>query len=434
MDSLNDIWDEVLRLLSEELSQTTINTWFNECCPLELSLGTLTVYTPSEFKKTIISERYSERLKKILKNLFSDDIDVVITDKKFEKKAKKSILPDTEDYSFENFIVGPSNKFAHAAAEAVAKNGIKYNPLLIYGNSGLGKTHLLLAMLSEIRERAPEKSIILIKGEQFTNELIQSIRDGTQGQFRERYRNTDFLLMDDIQFIAGKPATQEEFFHTFNSIYETGGQIILTSDRPPKDMPALNDRIRTRFEGGLLADIEPPDFETRAAIVRNKAARYDLSLPDEYAEYIAKNITANIRQLEGVLKKLAAYKAILKTGLDMGAVTRAVSEVTVPGEYVPQPQIIIHEAAVYFNIRDEDLTGNDQSRKYSRPRQLAMYLIRELTGLPFEDIGKIFGRHHATVIASVNNIENLKKKDIRIANAVRDIESNLDEERDGSPH
>ena len=259
-------------------------------------------------------------------------------------------------YTFDHFIVGNSNRFAHAAASAVAENpGKTYNPLFIYGNSGLGKTHLLLAIGNAIHERWPNKTIVYIKGDEFTNQLVRAIKSGTTEDFRNKYRSVDLFLVDDIQFIAGKQQTQNEFFHTFNSIYEAGNQIVITSDRPPLEMATLDDRLRTRFEWGLMADIQPPDLETRMAITRNKAAQLGLILSDEAVTYIAENITSNIRRLEGVIKKLTAYKEILNEVITIDSVKRAIRDVIIEGIYTPTPEIIIRETARYFQLTEEDL-------------------------------------------------------------------------------
>ena len=314
MNSVNDIWEEIVKILSKQLTPTAISTWFSDCTPVEIDDCKLVLHTTTDFKRSIIISRFGDTIKAALSDLFSCDFDILvlagdeINDFSIKKKAENS-LPEMEGYTFDRFIVGNSNKFAHAAALAVAeKPGVTYNPLFIYGNSGLGKTHLLLAIGQEIHEKDPSKKIAYLKGDEFTNQLIRAIKDGTGEEFRTKYRNVDLFLVDDIQFIAGKQQTQNEFFHTFNNIYEAGHQIVITSDRPPLEMSLLDDRLRTRFEGGLMADIQPPDLETRMAIIRNKAAQLGLLLSDDAVAYIAENITANIRQLEGVIKRLTAYK------------------------------------------------------------------------------------------------------------------------------
>ena len=363
MNSLNDIWDEVLQVLARQLTPTAIKTWFSDCEPVEISNSTLVLQTTSEFKRNIITTRFGETIRNVLSDIFSGEFDFMLLlpeeiDQLKSEKAAASDLPEMAGYTFDRFIVGNSNKFAHAAAVAVAERpGETYNPLFIYGNSGLGKTHLLLSIGQYIHEHSPEKKIEYIKGDDFTNQMVKSLKEGTAEEFRKKYRNVDLFLVDDIQFIAGKTATQNEFFHTFNNIYEAGHQIVITSDRPPMEMTLLDDRLRTRFEGGLMADIQPPDIETRMAIIRNKATQLGLVLSDEAVEYIAENITSNIRQLEGVIKKLFAFKEILNRVITIDDVKKAIEAVIINGEYIPNPDRIISETARFFSLKSEDLRG-----------------------------------------------------------------------------
>ena len=432
MNSVNDIWEEIVKILSKQLTPTAISTWFSDCTPVEIDDCKLVLHTTTDFKRSIIISRFGDTIKAALSDLFSCDFDILvlagdeINDFSIKKKAKNS-LPEMEGYTFDRFIVGNSNKFAHAAALAVAeKPGVTYNPLFIYGNSGLGKTHLLLAIGQEIHEKDPSKKIAYLKGDEFTNQLIRAIKDGTGEEFRTKYRNVDLFLVDDIQFIAGKQQTQNEFFHTFNNIYEAGHQIVITSDRPPLEMSLLDDRLRTRFEGGLMADIQPPDLETRMAIIRNKAAQLGLLLSDEAVEYIAENITANIRQLEGVIKRLTAYKEILDDVITIESVKRAIKDVIKIGTYIPTPEIIIKETAKYYSLKDEDLRGQNRSKNTAMARQVSMYLIRSLTNLSLKDIGAEYeDRNHATVLASIRKVEDLLKTDSSMAGIIRDITSNI---------
>ncbi len=432
MNSLNDIWDKIIEILSNQLTPTAINTWFADCTPVDIEDCRLVLHTTNDFKRNVILSRFSENIKAALYDLFSCDFDLLvlageeINDFAIERKADNS-LPEMEGYTFDRFIVGSSNKFAHAAAIAVAENpGKTYNPLFIYGNSGLGKTHLLLAIGQQIHENSPEKSIAYIKGDEFTNQLVKSIREGTAEEFRQKYRNVDLFLVDDIQFIAGKQQTQNEFFHTFNNIYEAGHQIVITSDRPPLEMALLDDRLRTRFEGGLMADIQPPDLETRMAITRNKAGQLGLLLSDDAVEYIATNITANIRQLEGVIKRLTAYKEILDDVITIDSVKRAIRDVIRIGTYIPTPESIIRETARYYSLKEEDLRGQSRSKNTAMARQVSMYLMRSLTNLSLKDIGAEYeDRNHATVLSSIRKVEDLLKTDPNMAGTVRDITSNI---------
>lgn len=432
MNSLNDIWDKIIEILSQQLTTTAINTWFSDCTPVDIEDCRLVLHTTSDFKKDIITSRFGETIKSALSDLFSCDFDLLIlsgdeiNDFAIKKKVDNS-LPEMAGYTFDRFIVGSSNKFAHAAAIAVAENpGKIYNPLFIYGNSGLGKTHLLLAIGQQIHEKSPDKRIAYIKGDEFTNQLVKSIKDGTAEEFRQKYRNVDLFLVDDIQFIAGKQQTQNEFFHTFNNIYEAGHQIVITSDRPPLEMSILDDRLRTRFEGGLMADIQPPDLETRMAITRNKAAQLGLLLSDEAVEYIATCITANIRSLEGVIKRLTAYKEILDDVITIESVKRAIKDVIRIGTYIPTPESIIRETARYYSLKEEDLRGQSRSKNTAMARQVSMYLMRSLTNLSLKDIGAEYeDRNHATVLSSIRKVEDLLKTDPNMAGTVRDITSNI---------
>ncbi len=432
MNSLNDIWDKIIEILSHQLTATAINTWFSDCTPVDIEDSRLVLHTTSDFKRDIINSRFGDTIKAALSDLFSCDFDLLIlsgdeiSDFAIKKKVDSS-LPEMAGYTFDRFIVGNSNKFAHAAAIAVAENpGKTYNPLFIYGNSGLGKTHLLLAIGQQIHEKSPEKSIAYIKGDEFTNQLVKSIKDGTAEEFRQKYRNVDLFLVDDIQFIAGKQQTQNEFFHTFNNIYEAGHQIVITSDRPPLEMSILDDRLRTRFEGGLMADIQPPDLETRMAITRNKAGQLGLLLSDDAVEYIANNITANIRQIEGVIKRLTAYKEILDDLITIDSVKRAIKDVIRIGTYIPTPESIIRETARYYSLKPEDLRGQSRSKNTAMARQVSMYLMRSLTNLSLKDIGAEYeDRNHATVLSSIRKVEDLLKTDPAMAGTVRDITSNI---------
>ena len=430
MNSVKDIWEKVLSILSQQLTPTAMETWFQDCEPVEFDSSRLVLCTSSDFKQGIISQRFSDRIKKALYDLFAEEFEVlVITEDELGElpSQKGGVLPEMAGYTFDHFIVGNSNRFAHAAAVAVANNpGKTYNPLFIYGNSGLGKTHLLMAIGNAIHDRMPDASIVYIKGDEFTNQLIHAIRNGTQEDFHNKYRNVDLLLVDDIQFIAGKVQTQDEFFHTFNSIYEAGKQIVITSDRPPLEMATLDDRLRTRFEWGLMADIQPPDLETRMAITRNKAAQLGLVLSDEAVTYIAEKITSNIRRLEGVIKKLTAYKEILNEVITLESVKRAIKDVLIDGIFIPTPEIIIRETARYYQLTEEDLRGQSRSKNTAMARQISMYLMRTLTDLSLQAIGEQYeGRNHATVLSSIRKVENLIQNDARTATVVRDITSNI---------
>lgn len=435
MNSLNDIWSEILHVLSRDLTPTAINTWFDDCVPVELDDYKLVIQSGNEFKRDIIVSRFSSNIKSALYDLFSCEFDFrvltadeVATYLETKQNVPYSDIPDMAMFTFDRFIVGNSNRFAFAAANAVASHpgGTEYNPLFIYGNSGLGKTHLLLAIGHAIKEENPAIKIAYVKGDEFTNRLVKALQERKMEEFRNEFRNVDLFLMDDVQFIAGKIQTQEEFFHTFNSLYESGRQIVITSDRPPKEMSTLEDRLRTRFEGGVLADIQPPDFETRMVIVRKKAAALGLSLSDDAVEYISNNVTANIRQLEGVIKKLTAYREILNEVITTESVKRAIEDVIRTGTDIPTPEKIIRETSRYYNLDESEIRGQNRSKNIAEARQISMYLMRSLTNLSLVDIGREFeNRNHATVLSSIKKIEDLLKTDVNMSAKIRDISSNI---------
>lgn len=432
MNSVNDIWNSIMTILSSELTSTSINTWFSDCKPVEISDNRLVIYTPTEFKRNIISQRFSQTIAAALTELFSSPFELLVLaedelDDYVRASERDDSLPEVAGYTFDKFIVGNSNKFAHAAAVAVADNpGLAYNPLFIYGNSGLGKTHLLLSIGQKIHEADAAAKIAYVKGDDFINQMVQSIKDNTQEEFRNKYRYVDLLLVDDIQFIAGKIGVQEEFFHTFNNLYEADKQIVITSDRPPMEMNKLEDRLRTRFEGGLMADIQPPDMETRMAIIRNKAAQLGMVLPDDVVEYIADTIKSNIRQIEGVVKRLTAYNSILNDEMNISSAKRAIKDVIRVGEFVPTPDIIIEETARYYSLDPDELRGQRRSKNTAMARQISMYLMRSLTNLSLKDIGEQYeDRNHSTVLSSIRKVEELIIKDASTSITIRDITSNI---------
>lgn len=433
MNSVNDIWKAIMEVLGQQLTATSINTWFAECTPIELTDGKFVIHTTTKFKADILQQRFGEAIKAALGDLFSCDFELVVLagEELEEYKAEvkdRYALPEMDGYTFDNFIVGNSNKYAHAAALGVSKNpgSRAYNPLFIYGNSGLGKTHLLLAIGSAVHEADPKATIAYVKGDDFMNEMVRSIKEGSNEEFRQKYRNVDLFLVDDIQFVAGKDATQEEFFHTFNNIYEAGHQIVITSDRPPIDMPKLDDRLRTRFEGGLMADVQPPDVETRMAIIRNKAGQLGMSLSDEVVQFIADNATSNIRQIEGIVKRLTAHREITGEGININSVKRAMQDVVRMGAYVPTPDIIIEETARYYSISPDEIKGQKRSKNIAIARHVSIYLIRSLINLSLNDIGGIFeDRNHTTILSSIRKIETMIKSDPEMSATIRDITSNI---------
>ncbi len=436
MNSLDDIWQRVLDKLGESLPSTALTTWFSDCRPIELGDRHFVLQTSTDFKRNIIRQRFEPTIRQTLSDLFACDMELVllvgdeVADYK-ERHATDDALPEALAYTFDRFIVGQSNKLAHGAAVAVANNpGKAYNPLFIYGNSGLGKTHLLLAIGQAIRERDPGVKIVYVKGDDFINENVKAIRENTTEEFRQKYRHADLFLVDDIQFLAGLERTQVEFFHTYETLHQAGHQIVLTSDRPPMEHASMDDRLITRFESGLIVDIQPPDIETRMAIIRAKAQGRGLLLSDEVVAYIAEKITENIRQIEGVVNKLTALSQI-DGPITTATVDRAIENVVRDGVYIPKPDVIITETGRYYDIDPAEIRGQRRSKTTSMARHVAMYLIRTLTGLSLEDIGREFdGRNHSTVITSIRKIEDLIKTDPAMAATIRDITSNINFQND----
>ena len=438
MNSVADVWDNVLSQLKGELSETTIATWFDELEAVDIQGNTFLLHCSNDFKKGYIETLFMKNIKASLHEIFSTDFEVkILDDEAFAQLHDNSPRRSNErfaspEFTFETFVVGPSNKLAYAASVSVAEHPAQnYNPLLIYGDSGLGKTHLIYAIANVIRLNDPKAKIVYIKGDDFINEFIELIRAGRGNEFRAKYREADLLLVDDVQFVAGKEQVQNEFFHTFNTLYESGKQIVLTSDRPPSEMTLLDDRLRTRFEWGLLADVTPPDFETRLAIVKNKAALLGMDLPDKIAVYIAQNVTANVRQLEGTINKILAYKDLLGSDTDEETVTRAIQDMLRrSNEYVPTPDTILRYICKLYGLEEAVIRGQQRIRDAVQARQIAMYLIRSMTNLSLDDIGKQFdNRDHSTVLYSIQQVEKKMKKDAAFAETVKEIKTNINSKR-----
>ena len=427
------VWAKVLSHMEERLGAVTISAWFDDAEVVELNEEHLILYSTSDFRREIIRRRCTDYIQDALKEIFNSDAKLIVFGDEelntYRSKGKNSSSMDfNPQFSFDSFVVGPSNRFAHGAAIAVTNNpGAVYNPLFIYGPPGVGKTHLLYAIANGIRKKNPAANIVYIKGDQFTNELIAAIQSGKNIEFRSKYREADLFLIDDIQFIAGKESTQEEFFHTFNKLYEENKQIVMTSDRKPSDMVTLEDRLRTRFEWGLLADIQPPDYETRMAIIKNKATSLALNLHDDVCNYIANNVTNNVRQIEGTVKKLRAYVDLNGMELTLENVTRAIADMfKSEGNALPTPTLIISQVCKFYSIDESILRGTLKNKGTAEARQVAIYLIRKLTNLSTPDIGKELNKDHSTVIYSINKVENaLKSGNTELQNHIRDITANI---------
>lgn len=427
------VWAKIVAHMEQLLTSTIVKTFFEDTEIVDYDGKTLTLYSPGSLNRETIKRRYIPYIKDALKEILDSDAEVVIlSSEELESTKEKKQVPSfaqlNPQFTFEQFVVGSSNQFAYNAAKAVADRPADvWNPLFIYGDSGLGKTHLLYAIAAAIQQQHPEFNIVLITGEQFTNELIEAIGEGKNVEFRDKYRNADLFLMDDIQFIAGKASTEEEFFHTFNKLHENHKQIVLTSDHSPSEMLKLADRLRTRFEWGLICDITPPDYETRMAITKNKANSLGFELPDDVCDYIAQNITNNIRQIEGTVKKIKAYHDLSGMPLDLPNVSRAIKDMYKgKSKELPTPSLIISEVSRFYSIEENVLRGTQKTKGTAEARQLAMYLIRKLTNLSTPDIGKEFGKDHTTVIYSIRKVEQgLKDPTSGLQDNIRDITSNI---------
>ena len=426
MESFLEAWDLICDYCKKQVTDVSYETWFSKLVPISLDFGAgvAIIQAPNEFNKSTIERGFHKCLNDAVQSVFGEAFTYKLITP-MEKKEKERVPDDDEyEYTFETFIEGSSNKFACAACRYVAKEPAKnYNPLFIYGNSGLGKTHLLNAIGHELKKNFPDKDIIYVKGDQFANELIEAIRAGTTVSFREKYRKADALLIDDIQFIAGKESTQEEFFHTFNTLHTAGKQIILTSDRPPQEIARLEDRLKSRFAWGLTCDIKKPDVETRIAILREKARQENITMDEGVYEAIATRVESNIRELEGSLTRLVAYAQLTNRPITVQLCEEALHDIfakKVRKEVTAQ--VIMQAVANYYSITVDDLIRPTRRREIAVPRQIAMYITRDLTNLSLPQIGQVFGnRDHTTVLHGCNQIANAIKNDPSMASVVNDL-------------
>ena len=432
--NLQDLWEQTLNVLKNEMSEVSFNTWMKSCNPISISEDTIKISVPNSFTRDILNNRYKDLVansiqgicSKLYKLEFLISSEVALEEKNKAIKIKGSPLNEeisntlNPKYTFDSFVIGNSNRFAHAASLAVAEAPAKaYNPLFIYGGVGLGKTHLMHAIGHYILENNPNAKVEYVSSEKFTNELINAIKHDKNEEFRNKYRHVDVLLIDDIQFIAGKEGTQEEFFHTFNALHDANKQIILSSDRPPKEIPTLEDRLRSRFEWGLIADIQVPDFETRMAILKKKADLERLNVPNEVMVYVATKIKSNIRELEGALIRIVAYSSLTNREVSVDLASEALKDIISKKQgksiTIESIQDIVSS---YFNLRVEDFKSQRRTRNVAYPRQIAMYLSRKLTDMSLPKIGEEFGgRDHTTVIHAhdkitkdIENNEDFKEK------------------------
>ncbi|ALX49531.1 chromosomal replication initiator protein DnaA [Lentibacillus amyloliquefaciens] len=447
MENIQDLWDMTLEKIEEKISKPSFDTWLKNTKADSLKEDTLTVMAPNEFARDWLEGRYTSLINDILleitganlstKFIIPDSQEPENTAIQTQKKVPAGNNNGTSDqtktmlnskYTFDTFVIGSGNRFAHAASLAVAEAPAKaYNPLFIYGGVGLGKTHLMHAIGHYVRDHSPEANVVYLSSEKFTNEFINAIMDNKATQFRNKYRNIDILLIDDIQFIAGKESTQEEFFHTFNALHEDNKQIIISSDRPPKEIPTLEDRLRSRFEWGLITDITPPDLETRIAILSKKAKAEGLDIPNEVMLYIANQIDTNIRELEGALIRVVAYSSLVNQDIDASLAADALKDI-IPNN---KPRTItIHgiQQAVgeKYKVKLEDFAAKKRTKSIAFPRQIAMYLSRELTDFSLPKIGEEFGgRDHTTVIHAHEKIVKQMESDTLLHREIEELKEQL---------
>lgn len=442
MNTFDEVFEQVKRYIVEHeiISDVAITTWINTMIPVRLDGQNAVFRVKTEFQQGIIQTNYKAKLEKAFEEVMGFPIHLMVAIEEPQTEAAPATNPEDiderhaelqksyefaeYDYTFDTFIVGRSNEFAFAACKAVATDAeSKYNPLFIYGQSGLGKTHLVTAIKHEISVRNPDKSVIYITGEAFGNELIKSIDQRDTTVFHDKYRNADVLIVDDIQFFSGKERMQEEFFHTFNKLHSEGKQIVITSDKPPRELKTLEERIRNRFEWGLIADISVPDFETRYAIIRRKAELLDLKIPDEVIEFIATKLKTNIRQLEGAVKKLKALKTLANSSPTISMAQSVIRDILTDDQPIPiTVEKIIAEVANVYGITPEDIRSSKRTSQISTARKVAAYVVREVTGMPLSAIGMEFGgRDHSTIVYAINNVTVALQKDENLRNLVEDL-------------
>ena len=438
---LNSLWEKTLNLLKNELTEISFNTWIKTIQPVSLNSESIELAVPAEFNKGILESRYSMLIKNALRQASSRDYDinfVVLTQEDINKPHRKKDNIETIEndfvsvlnpkYTFDTFVIGNSNRLAHAASVAVAESPARaYNPLFLYGGVGLGKTHLMHAIGHYIMSNNASLKVLYVSSEKFTNELINAIKDDRNEQFRNKYRTIDILLIDDIQFIGGKERTQEEFFHTFNALYEANKQIIISSDKPPKEIITLEERLRSRFEWGLIADIQPPDLETRIAILRKKAQLENIFVEDEVIAFIADKIASNIRELEGALNRIVAYASLTDNKISVELAAEALKDILAAHKArVVNAQTIIEIVSRHFDLSPDDFTSKKRNREISFPRQIAMYLCRELTDMSLPKIGDAFGgRDHTTVIHACDKIDEFTKRHADVRRTVEELKRNI---------
>lgn len=439
MDTLEELWQAVLDYCKEHITSTAFNLWIR---PIELSNfdGTMAyLYFDNNFKKKTVYEQFGKQIEEGFKEVCGFPVMITYVspnDLMTANEVNKQNIEDlrNEKFTFENFIAGPSNKLAYTAAKAIAANpggqinhdGANYNPLFIYGNSGLGKTHILNAIQYEIKRNFPDYKIVYVTCEQFLNEFISALSIKDTESFREKYRTVDVLLIDDIQFIAGKESTEEEFFHTFNTLVENGKQIVLTADKPPKEIQSLTDRMRSRFVAGLLADIQPPEFDTRCAIIKRKAEMMNFKIDDDIVQFIAEKVKSNIRQLEGTTKKLKALCEFSEQKASINLAQKAIGDILTEKQPLPVTiETILREVCRTTGVSVDDIRSKKRTSSVSNARKMVFYILREVTDMSFEDIGKEFGKDHSTVIYNIREMTEMMKENSTLSSQVNDIVNNI---------
>jgi chromosomal replication initiator protein len=433
---IKEIWGEALQLLQKELTSVGFSTWIEPIVPISLENNILTLEVPHEFNLGIIDSRYRDLIQNAMKVLTNRTLDIELVVKSDKSRRDTGdgdeISPFASllnpKYTFDTFVKGNGNQLAHAASLAVAETPAKaYNPLFIYGGVGLGKTHLLHAIGHYILEQQPKMRVLYTSSEKFTNELINAIKDDRNEEFRNKYRNIDVLLIDDIQFIGGKERTQEEFFHTFNALHEASKQIVISSDKPPREILTLEERLRSRFEWGLIADIQAPDMETRIAILRKKSQQERYEIPNEVLVYIAENIESNIRELEGALNRVIAYASLTGSPISLDLAKECLKQL-LAGITVSNINhtSIMKVVARYYDISPEQLVTQKRSRDIAYPRQIAMYLCRDLTEMSLPKIGMVFGgRDHTTVLHACEKIQEEMDRNSEFRRAITEMKRNI---------
>lgn len=410
IDNLNMVWEKCLPLIEGEMTPVGFNTWIKPLRPVSCDINSIILSTDSDIVKNMVAGRYIELLKNTVYEVTGKEytVNIVIgtnVEPTVEKKENNENNPFSK-YTFDNFIVGNSNRFAQAASLAVAESpAAAYNPLFIYGGVGLGKTHLMHAIKNYILTNNKEAKIAFVSSETFTNELINALKDKSIEDFRSKYRKMDVLLVDDIQFIAGKTATEEEFFHTFNALKDSNSQIVLTSDRPPHEIKTLEERLRSRFEWGLICDIAPPDYETRIAILRKKAQDENIDIDDSVLSFIAEKVTSNIRELEGIFNRVVAFKGLVQEEITVDSVIRVLKDYSNDGRSILTPEFIVEYCARFYNLSPEKFYSTSQKKDVSFARQVSFYLCKEILDLSLQKIGQVFGRDHTTVLYGIKKIE-----------------------------